>query len=142
MASGGNTVHTLNASQFTDYQEHSSGFRRLTRIVAVKDTVYAKVAYRHYADFANCEIRNTVQIHNRMKTLMPALAYKGFLKRQEILNRFEEVLLRPDTLLETQNTEPSYLWLILKGDCTVFQRPPGLYPNDKSLTDVRNLENF
>ena len=56
-----------------DYKEHRANFAqyKLTKIKALQDTQYARVAYNHYVEFAYCRLRSNSAIQDLMKTLIP-----------------------------------------------------------------------
>lgn len=44
--------------------------------------------------------------------------------------------------METENTTPKYLWLILKGEVTVFKRPESLYDEQGKIIDPKCVPMF
>ena len=65
---------------------------------------------------------------------------KSKFKRQQIVNGFEEIYLEDNTLLETEGSQPKYLWFILKGEVEIFKRPESLYDESGKPTESKNLK--
>jgi hypothetical protein len=58
---------------------------------------------------------------------MPSLAQKSYNKRQQVMNSFQEVEFKHETILELEGMHTNYIYLILKGEVTLMRKPENLY---------------
>ncbi len=59
-----------------------------------------------------------------------------------MISFWEEVTVEPNTVIETEATSPTYMWLILEGEVSVFKRPESIYDENGNLTDVKEVALF
>ena len=70
--------------------------------------------------------------------LVPSLAQRSKMKRQQIIDNFEEVCLEINTLIEVEGNPPKYLWLLLEGEFDIYKKPESLFDKNKA-TDSSKL---
>ncbi len=50
---------------------------------------------------------------------------------------WEEVIVEPNTNIESEGDPPNFLWVLLKGEVNVFKRPESMYDENGNLTNVK-----
>lgn len=58
---------------------------------------------------------------------MPSLAQKSYNKRQQVMNSFEEVEYKAETILELEGMHTNFIYLIVKGEVKLMRKPENLY---------------
>lgn len=100
------------------------------------------LAHRHYRDFANDTSRSADAINSLFITLIPNLRQISHNRRHKLINSFKEMvrtLLNPcvpnlflqeldaGNVLELEGQEPRFLYVMLRGEVTLYKRPEALY---------------
>ncbi len=77
-----------------------------------------------------------------LSSLFPSFAEKSKFKREQIMNTFEEVLIEKDQIIELEGELPNYMWLVLRGELSVFKWLESLFDEQGRPVDLRNLKLF
>ena len=59
-----------------------------------------------------------------------------------MISNWEEVIVDPNTVLETEAEPAKYMWLLLQGEVNVMKRPESIYDENGKPTDVKQLALF
>ena len=73
---------------------------------------------------------------------MPMLKQKSKRKRDQMISNWEEVVVGPNTVLETEAEPAKYIWLLLQGEVSVLKRPESIYDENGKPTDVKQIALF
>lgn len=65
---------------------------------------------------------------------MTELRLRSKVKRMKIINSFEEVSIKPGTVIEYENSFIKYFWVILDGEVEIFKRT-SCYDKDGKYSD-------
>jgi hypothetical protein len=59
-----------------------------------------------------------------------------------MISNWEEVVVDPNTVLETESESAKYMWLLLQGEVSLLKRPESIYDENGQPTDVKEIALF
>jgi hypothetical protein len=102
---------------------------RIYQMKAVTNTKFLRMNVLHYEEFVvDKDIDRTLEgVEEMLMHHFPSFKDRGYQRRADLINSFEEVEIETGTLIEEEDIAPANIYFILKGQVAIFKRPEGIY---------------
>ena len=113
-----------------DYLDHTlvPQQMRIHSVIAAKASQVALMPLAKYLEVADVdgavrEVRSQERVEAVLRLLVKSFGQRSLNKRREIVEKFKERYLEPNTLIEMEGTKPTGVHLLLEGQVCLYKRP-------------------
>ena len=90
-------------------------------------------------EYADCEFRSREYIYELVMRLLPNLSKFSNSRRKATVDSFHEVIHEPNTLLEREDTEPNFVYILLQGEVAFYKRAESRFTDTGRRIDSKDI---